>query len=421
MTELNFQGSNINFVKLHNLRVILLSLLNEPSLSRVQLARKTNLSNTTITNLISELIKQGIVVEGEDSVLEQSELRPVGRPRTSIRLQPDARFVVGIHIGVGIVRAAVANLRDGLLYNQQQVFDIETPSDQVLEQIASLADSVISGSGVDRGQILGVGIGASGLVDYSTGINLIAPNLNWRDVPLREYFQNALHLPVFVDNNVRAMAIAETYFGAGRGVDSLAFVYGRIGVGAGLISRGQVFRGSISGAGEIGHTPMLLHGGEPCRCGNSGCLETLVSEPAILRSAESIARDNPKGVLAQTMRQRLDLTPIERVFTAARQGDGEVRAMLEERAYYLGVAMAGLVNLFNPELILFGGIFAQGQDIFLEPTIRTVQQMAFGGLGKRVSMQATSFGWRAGVVGAAALALMVFFYGQEQPKMLEQV
>jgi predicted NBD/HSP70 family sugar kinase len=245
--------------------------------------------------------------------------------------------------------------------------------------------------------------------------------LNWRDVPLREYFQNALHLPVFVDNNVRAMAIAETYFGAGRGVDSLAFVYGRIGVGAGLISRGQVFRGSISGAGEIGHTPMLLHGGESCRCGNSGCLETLVSEPAILRSAESIARVNPKGVLAQTMRQRLDLTPIERVFTAARQGDGEVRAMLEERAYYLGVAMAGLVNLFNPELILFGGIFAQGQDIFLEPTIRTVQQMAFGGLGKRVTMQATSFGWRAGVVGAAALALMVFFYGQEQPKMLEQV
>jgi len=211
VTELNFQGSNINFVKLHNLRVILLSLLNEPSLSRVQLARKTNLSNTTITNLISELIKQGIVVEGEDSVLEQGELRPVGRPRTSIRLQPDARFVVGIHIGVGIVRAAVANLQDGLLYNQQQVFDIETPSDQVLEQIASLADSVISGSGVDRGQILGVGIGASGLVDYSTGINLIAPNLNWRDVPLREYFQNALHLPLFVDNNVRAMAIAETY------------------------------------------------------------------------------------------------------------------------------------------------------------------------------------------------------------------
>lgn len=421
MAELNFQGSNINFVKLHNLRVILLSLLNEPSLSRVQLAQKTNLSNTTITNLISELIHQGIVEEGEDVGPEQGELRPVGRPRTNIRLKPNARYVVGIHIGVGVFRVAVANLQAELLHNQQQQFDIESPADQVLQKIAALVQSVIKRSKVEHDRILGVGIGASGLVDYSTGINLIAPNLNWHDVPLRDYFQNLLHLPVFVDNNVRAMAIAETYFGAGRGVDSLAFVYGRIGVGAGLISRGQVFRGSISGAGEIGHTPMLLHGGEPCHCGNTGCLETLVSEPAILRWAENMARVKPRGILAQTMSQLQDLTPLERVFTAAREGDSEVRSMLEERAYYLGVAMAGLVNLFNPQLILFGGIFAQGQDIFLEPTIRTVQQMAFGGLGKRVSMQATSFGWKAGVVGASALALMVFFYGQEQSRMLEQI
>jgi predicted NBD/HSP70 family sugar kinase len=421
VAEQNFQGSNINFVKLHNLRVILLSLLNEPSLSRVQLAQKTDLSNTTITNLISELMHQGIVEEGEEPGLEKGEQRPVGRPRTSIRLNLNARYVVGIHIGVGIFRVAVANLQAELLHNQQEQFDIESPADQVLRKIASLAQSVIKRSKVERSLILGVGIGASGLVDYTTGINLVAPNLGWHDIPLRDYFQNALRLPVFVDNNVRAMAIAETYFGAGRGVDSLAFVYGRVGVGAGLISRGQVFRGSISGAGEIGHTPMLLHGGEPCRCGNSGCLETLVSEPAILRWAANNARVNPRGILAQTMTRRQDLTPLERVFTAAREGDGEVRSMLEERAYYLGVAMAGLVNLFNPQLILFGGIFAQGQDIFLEPAIRTVQQMAFGGLGRRVTMQATSFGWKAGVAGAAALALMVFFYGQEQYRMLEQV
>lgn len=321
--------------------------------------------------------------------------------------------MVGIHIGVGIFRVAVANLHDELLANQQQQFDIEAPADQVLVQIAAIVESIINTSKIERSKILGVGIGASGLVEASTGINLIAPNLNWHNIPLREYFENTLHLPVFVDNNVRAMAIAETYFGAGRGVDSLAFVYGRIGVGAGLISRGQIFRGSISGAGEIGHTVMLLHGGEPCRCGNSGCLETLVSEPAILHEAEEIARRNPNGILAKTISIRPDLTPIELVFSAAREGDEEVHRMLEERAYYLGVALAGLVNLFNPELILFGGIFAQGQDFFLEPTIRMVRQMAFGGLGNRVSMQATSFGWKAGVAGAAALALMHFFYGQE--------
>jgi predicted NBD/HSP70 family sugar kinase len=307
----------------------------------------------------------------------------------------------------------VANLFDEMLINQQQRFDINTPSSQVLEQIVGVVQSVIEASQVDRSKILGIGIGASGLVEVSSGINLVAPNLNWHNVPLQDYFQNALHLPVFVDNNVRAMAIAETYFGAGRGVDSLAFIYGRVGVGAGLVSRGQVFRGSVSGAGEIGHTVMVPHGGEPCRCGNSGCLETLVSESAILRWADNIACIHPDGILGKFTNTRKDLTPIECVFSAAQEGDEEVRHMLVERAYYLGVAVANLVNLFNPEMILFGGIFAQEIKFFLEPAIRIARQMAFGGLGKQVRMEATSFDWKAGVAGASALALMHFFYGEE--------
>jgi predicted NBD/HSP70 family sugar kinase len=415
MTKQKLLGSNINFVKQHNMSVVLLNLLHESNLSRVQLAQKTNLSNTTITHLISELLEAGIVSEEANSDLlqQQGEQRSVGRPRTRIHLHPKSRFVVGIHIGVGIFRVAVSNLFAEMLINQQQQFDINAPSSQVLEQIAGVVQSVIEASQVDRSKILGVGIGASGLVEASSGINLVAPNLNWHNVPLQDYFQNVLHLPVFVDNNVRAMAIAETYFGAGRGVDSLAFIYGRVGVGAGLISRGQVFRGSVSGAGEIGHTIMVVHGGEPCRCGNSGCLETLVSEPAILRWAENIARVRPEGILGKTVSTRKDLTPIECVFAAAQEGDEVVRDMLEERAYYLGIAVANLVNLFNPEMILFGGIFAQGTQFFLKPAIHIARQMAFGGLGKQVRMEATSFGWKAGVAGASALALMHFLYGEE--------
>ncbi len=414
MAEQTFQGSNINLVKMHNVRVVLLSLLYEPCLSRVQLAQKTNLSNTTITNLISELIQQGIVSEEGCTDLENGNLRPVGRPRTSIKLEPNSRFVVGIHIGVGLFRVAVANLLDEILFSDQALFDIETPVDQVLKQISDVVESVVLTSNVEREKILGVGIGASGLIEVSTGINLIAPNLNWHNVDLRGYFEKALHLPVFVDNNVRAMAIAESFFGAGRGVDSLAFVYGRVGVGAGLISKGQVFRGSISGAGEIGHTVMILKDGELCRCGNRGCLETIVSEPAILSWAESRIHLEPEGILAQIMDKRRDLRPIERVFYSAHQGDEMVLRMLEERAYYLGVALAGLVNLFNPEMILFGGIFSQAEEFFLEPVTRTIRQMTFGGMGKQVSIKSTVFGWKAGVQGAAALALLYYFYQQEQ-------
>lgn len=410
MAQANLQGSNINLVKQHNLQVILLNLLYEPVLSRSQLARQTKLSNTTITNLIAELINQGIVTEKNSDVSEQGELRPVGRPRTRICLEPNARFVIGVHIGVGIFRIALTNLRAEILHNNMQNFDTEAPSTEVLEQIVSAIETVITESGVESTKILGVGVGASGLVDFTTGVNLLAPNLDWHDVPLREYLQNELQHPVIVDNNVRNMAIGETYFGAGHGVDSVAFVYGRTGVGAGLTFKGQVFRGSAKGAGEIGHSVILPHGGEPCRCGNSGCLETLVSESVILQQAEEIARLHPNGILANILNGNSDNSSIECVFEAARQGDTQVQEMLEERAYYLGVALANLINLFNPELILLGGIFSRGEDLFIEPTIRTIRQMAFGGMGKNVRLQATSFGWKAGVVGAAALALLHFFY-----------
>jgi glucokinase-like ROK family protein len=410
MTQANLQGRNINLVKQHNLHVILLNLLYEPVLSRSQLAKQTNLSNTTITNLISELIEQGIVTEKDDAIEDQEKLRPVGRPRTRICLEPNARFVIGVHIGVGAFRVAITNLRAEIVHSRLQNFDINTPTTEVLNQITSEIESVIAESSLDQQKFLGVGVGASGLVDFTTGVNLVAPNLNWHDVPIREYLQDKLPLPVIVDNNVRTMAIGETYFGAGHGVDSVAFVYGRTGVGAGLTFKGQVFRGSAKGAGEIGHSVILPHGGEACRCGNSGCLETLISESVILQRAENIAQLTPNGILASILNGNPENSSIESVFEAARQGDAQVKEMLEERAYYLGVALANLINLFNPELILLGGIFSRGEDLFIAPITRTIQKMAFGGMGKNVRLQATSFGWKAGVIGAAALALLHFFY-----------
>jgi predicted NBD/HSP70 family sugar kinase len=218
-----------------------------------------------------------------------------------------------------------------------------------------------------------------------------------------------------VDNNVRAMALGEAYFGLGRGVDSLAFVYGRIGVGAGFVFGGQVFRGSSTGAGEIGHTIMQPQNGETCRCGQSGCLETLVSEPVILRRAQAIAQQQPRGVLATCLANEDDLPLIERVFTAARRGDADTCEMIGQVANYLGIALANLVNILNPELILLGGMFAQGQDLILPVATRTMRQMAFAGMGEKVRLQTTAFGWRAGVIGASSLALMRYFYQPPQP------
>lgn len=412
MNRITFLGSNISLVKAHNLRAILLSLLHEGRVSRVQLAKKTALSTTTITNLIAELIEQGIVVEEGAEQIEGQ--RKVGRPRTALRLVPDARYAVGIHIGVGLFRVAVTNLHAEILHNEIETFTPETSSDKVLKNISAAVERCITKSLVDRVRIIGVGVGASGLVNYQTGVNVFAPNLGWKDVPLRERMETSLGLPVMVDNNVRAMALAEAFFGIGRGVSSLAFVYGRVGVGAGFVVGDQIFRGSSAGAGEIGHTIMIADDGDLCRCGRRGCLETFVSEPVLVRQAEALAQENPAALLATYLRERGDTNPLEAIFAAARDGDIDARKIIERKARYLGIALANLVDILNPELILLGGMFSQGHDLFLPVAEATMREMAFGGLGEKVNVATTSFGWRAGVIGASALALTTFFYQQTE-------
>jgi glucokinase-like ROK family protein len=390
-------------------------LLRHKHISRTRLAKLTGLSTTTITNLVSELLEQGLVAEDGSAPTGR---RGVGRPRTSLRLVPEARNAVGIHIGVGSIRVAVADLRARLLNCLSLAHSVENSPEEVLTETANLVSEAIAQSGVDRRRVIGVGVGASGLVNPLTGVNVVAPNLGWREVPIREWFAEHLKLPICVDNNVRTMALSEAMFGAGQDVHALAFVYARVGLGAGFVVGDQLYHGSAAGAGEIGHTTIVPDGGDPCRCGNSGCLETLVSEPIIVRMAQKLAEENEQGILAKHLQQK-EGDIIERIFAAARAGDAATCAMLKERACYMGIALANLINVLNPELIVLGGIFAQGEDLLLPQIEATMRQRAFANLGERVRLQTTPFGWQAGVIGAAALALNTFFY--QQPNRVPEV
>jgi glucokinase-like ROK family protein len=410
-TRRTLTGSSSSTIKTHNLRAVLLTLLRHPQVSRVRIADLTGLSTTTVTNLITELLEQGIVVE--DGMEQPNEPRGVGRPRTALRLVPEARHAVGIHIGVGSVYVAVTDLCARPLHTPLSLdHPVDRSADDVLSEAAALVEQAITQSGVNPKDIVGVGIGASGLVDSQTGVNVLAPNLGWRDVPIQAWVESRLDLPVFVDNNVRAMALAEALFGAGQDVHVLAFVYARIGVGAGFVIGGELYRGR-AGAGEIGHMLIEPDSGEACRCGNVGCLETLVSEPAVIRQAQQIAAQQPDGLLAEYL-QQTNRPMIERIFAAARAGDETTRAMLDARARYMGIGLANLVNTLSPELIILGGIFAQGEDVLLPVTQETMRRCAFANLGADVRLQTPTFGQETGVIGAAALALDAFFYEQSE-------
>lgn len=403
-------GSSASSIKTHNLRAILYFLLWHAPISRVRIAQLSGLSTTTTTNLIGELLEKGIVEEG--GFEQEDTQRSVGRPRVALRLVPHARYAVGVHIGVGRVFVAATDLFARPVYSRLHEYATDKPALAVLDDITTIIDQVITESGVDRNAIVGVGVGASGLVDLGTGVNILAPNLGWRNVPIRDRLSSRLRLPVFVDNNVRAMALAEATFGAGVEVGVLAFVYARIGVGAGFVLDGQLYRGG-AGAGEIGHVTLITNGGEQCRCGNTGCLETLVSAPTIIRQSQEIARQHPDGILAAHL--VLNTKPeIEHIFDAARAGDSATCAMLDRCAHYMGIGLANLVNTLSPEMIVLGGIFAQGEDILFPVVEKTLRERAFANLGDHVHLQTPTFGQNAGMIGAATLALRAFFY--EQPE-----
>jgi len=367
----------------------------------VRIAQLTGLSTTTITNLVAELLDQGIVVEDGR---ELSHSGAVGRPRISVRLVPSARYAVGVHIGVGDIRIAVADLFGQVQNYLTLSHEPHAPAEEVLGRAADLVEKAVAIAEVDRKLIVGLGVGASGLV-------VLAPNLNWRNLPIGDILTRRLGLSVCVDNNVRAMALAEAMFGAAQNVNTLAFVYARVGVGAGFVIEGNVYRGSRAGAGEIGHTTIIADGGATCRCGNTGCLETLVSEPEIIRLARDLAARHPESVLAAKLSDS-SKPAIEQIFEAARIGDREIQTMLRERAHYMGIALANLVNSVNPNMIIMGGLFAAGHDVMLPQVEETMRQRAFANLGDSVELRVTTFGRKVGMIGAAALALDTFFYQQ---------
>ncbi len=415
MTTPFHSGRNALTVKAHNVRTLLLALLRQQPISRVRLARQTHLSTTTVTNLIAELIDMGLVVEsGTDLAAARAG---AGRPPQALRLRPGSRCALGVYVGVDQIRVAKVDMQANV--RGERVFDIEPneSAEHAMQRTAAMCHVLIeehAGAQAVRpdwpheaqdarqggGQIVGIGVGASGLVQSRTGVNVFAPNLGWQHAPLGALLSAQVGLPVVVDNNVRCMALAESLYGVGRNVRALAFVYARVGVGAGLVVDGALYHGADSGAGEIGHWVMRPEGGALCRCGNYGCLETEISETVLLARAESI----------QPGLTQLRADPMAVICDAARDGHLALVEMLEERAHFLGLALANVVNVLNPEMIMLGGWLAEAFDLIAPVAESTMRRHAFGGIADGVDLLPTTFGGQSGVVGAGVLALDAFVF-----------
>ncbi len=328
--------------------------------SRQAIAAGTELSLATVAHLIGELIDAGLVVEAgfEDS--------GGGRPRALLSPNPGGGLLVGVDVAETYVHAELyTSALTVLAEAEEELHPDENSPQQVVHHIVSSVRAVIASSKVDYSRVLGIGVSVPGQVEREGGMSVFAPNWDWHDEPLGRMLAAELDLPLYLDNPLKATTVAELWFGAGRGYDDVVVVTLGTGVGAGLAMGGSLYRGATNSAGEWGHTTLVLDG-RLCHCGRRGCVETYVGAPGIMQNLRELAPSSP------LLHPDDQTATIDALATALADGDPVAAKVVSETARYLGVAVADLINLVNPEVIVLSGWVTARLGDALLPEVRAV-------------------------------------------------
>jgi predicted NBD/HSP70 family sugar kinase len=368
-------------LKAANRRRLLRAVQFAGEITQAGLARATGLAAGTVSNLVRELEQAGLV-----------SVSPVihgGRRARAVRLAAPGGLVAGVDFGHRHLSVAVADLSCQVLAHARVGLPDRHRADEGLEQAATLLDTALGQAGAQRAALLGIGLGLPAPIDSRTG-RVGAPTIlpGWVGADAATLAGERFGAEVFVDNDANLGALAEVTWGAGRGAASSAYLKLSDGVGAGLILNGQLYRGRIGTAGEIGHTTMQEYG-TVCRCGNRGCLETLVSSEAVL------------DLLHPTHGARLT---IARVVELARGGDAGCLRVLADTGRHVGIAVANLCNLVNPDRIIVGGELAAAGELLLDPLRLTLTRYGIPSAVADLDLVVGTLGERAHLLGAVALA-----------------
>lgn len=366
-------------------------------ISRLELSQLTELSPATATNLTGELLAEGVIVE---SGVEESE---GGRPRTLLKINPEFGYFIGIDVGETRIQSELFDLTMHRLCTVIHPLNREENEPrQVVEPIVAGVQDLLAQTKLQPNDVLGVGIGMPGVVDPASGVSVYAPNWDWHDVPFLTILKARLNMPIYLDNGAKAMALAESLFGAGRDKDSLAVLLVGTGIGAGIITEGSLYRGATNSAGEWGHVTVEL-GGRLCRCGSQGCLEAYAGAPGIIQRMAELA---PGNRLLQNSDQ---MTTIIAIAEAARSGDQKAMQVLKDTAVYLGAGVANLINLVNPQLILLGGwVWMQIGDVIDGEFRQAIEHYALKQPFSKTQIGQCQLGQDAVPMGAATLPLNFF-------------
>jgi glucokinase-like ROK family protein len=367
--------------------------------SRTHLVEISGLNKSTVGSLLAQLQSWGLVKESG-----MSGPRP-GRPGVLIDLNPDAGRVIGAEIGVDYISVVVTDLKANVVWCRK----VDTNSgsaqqEQILSQTESLIQESLAQAVTGNSRLFGIGVGVPGLVDHATGTLLFAPNLKWRNLPLREMWRKRFGTLVVVENDARAAAVGEWMLGAARQVENFIYLSAGVGLGGGVMINGRLYGGIGGFAGEVGHMT-LEPDGPRCNCGNRGCWEVLVGPTAIVGRVRQAAQAGQAPVVLGLCRGDVNAIKMEHVLQAAAQNEPAVIAAFQEAGRYLGIGIANLVNAFNPSLVVLGGVLSLAAPYILPRAQQEIDRRALDAARAGVRVTVSAFKFDACVMGGTALIL----------------
>ncbi len=312
-----------------------------------------------------------------------------------------AKERIGIDVGGTNVKIALVDNKGKIIYSNSIPTRAEMGYEYTINNMKEAITELIKETKSDPKNIESIGFGFPGQIDYQKGIVRLAPNIpGWVNVPIAEIMEKEFGIPTRVDNDVRCAALGELNYGAGQGCDNLICITVGTGIGSGLVINGKLVRGASNAAGEIGHIKLDMNGGPLCGCGDRGCLEAFASGPSIVAMAEEYIKGGKSTKYRELANP--DITPYI-VSEAAKQGDPVAKRIFTIVGEYIGIGLASVVNLLNPEKIIIGGGVAAAGDLLLTPIKESLIKRAMPIAGSAVEIVPAQLGNSAGVIGASLL------------------
>ncbi len=376
--------------KEHNRNLVLKTIFDYSTISRIEIARLTSLTRTTVSDIVADLIAEGLVNEigmGSSSG---------GKSPILLSLLEDSRYLIGLDLAHNQFRGAVINLRGRVREMVTRPVNKRNAS-EALGLVFEILDRLME---TTCKPLVGIGVGTPGLVNTEEGVVVSAVNLDWENLPLAQLIHDRYHLPAFILNDSQAAAMGEFTYGKDHKTDNhLVVVNVGLGIGAGIVLNGHLFQGDGGGAGEIGHVVSVPEGGLPCRCGNYGCLETVASAQAVTKRIQVLSKQNINSQIPKPSFD-INLDTIEQSFQKA---DPVARQVILEAGRQLGAAIAGLVGALNVQKIVLVGEMTRFGQPWLEAVRETMLRSSLPRLAHDTRVEIGQLGENVIILGASAL------------------